>query len=307
MKKYLLLFVLFGEFLMSACFNEDEIHAELGTYKRDYDTTSTDPVWKYVSQYYYKFAKMIIVDPDSSDYLFNFQYKHDVYMVKPSQEPEHLLKVLTFMKEMFLDGYSDDVKKNLFPYAILFADTIKNTYKNEYVDIYTTTYYIAFSVDDKKLNMSEEEKVKLSMQWNNKFLSYCTEKIGWTVPEEFYLYSDAEYGKKENWLLVFCPYEEGKADEPGDINLVWEKGYPIGKWDWNYDLNGEKVWGYSLSSSREGYLNKFFEFLFTTPQETIDKAIADHEKLRKAHDILDQALKDDFGINYRTMVYKAKK
>ena len=30
MKKYLLLFVLFGEFLMSACFNEDEIHAELG-------------------------------------------------------------------------------------------------------------------------------------------------------------------------------------------------------------------------------------------------------------------------------------
>ena len=62
-----------------------------------------------------------------------------------------------------------------------------------------------------------------------------------------------------------------------------------------------------MSSSREGYLNKFFEFLFTTPQETIDKAIADHEKLRKAHDILDQALKDDFGINYRTMVYKAKK
>lgn len=51
---------------------------------------------------------------------------------------------------------------------------------------------------------------------------------------------------------------------------------------------------------------KFFEFLFTTPQETINKAVADHEKLRKAHDVLDQALKDDFGIDYRTMVYKAK-
>ena len=49
-----------------------------------------------------------------------------------------------------------------------------------------------------------------------------------------------------------------------------------------------------------------FEFLFTTPQETINKAVADHEKLRKAHDVLDQALKDDFGIDYRTMVYKAK-
>ena len=30
-----------------------------------------------------------------------------------------------------------------------------------------------------------------------------------------------------------------------------------------------------------GYLEKFFEFLFTTPQETINKAVADHEKLRK--------------------------
>ena len=53
-------------------------------------------------------------------------------------------------------------------------------------------------------------------------------------------------------------------------------------------------------------MEKFFEFLFTTPQETIDKAIADHAKLKKPHDVLDQALKDDFGIDYRTMMYKAK-
>ena len=54
-------------------------------------------------------------------------------------------------------------------------------------------------------------------------------------------------------------------------------------------------------------MEQFFDFLFTTPQETIDQAIADHEKLRKAHDVLDQALKEDFGIDYRTMIYKAKK
>ena len=66
-------------------------------------------------------------------------------------------------------------------------------------------------------------------------------------------------------------------------------------------------WGYAMSASKAVYLEKFFEFLFTTPQETIDKAIADHEKLKKAHDILDQALKDDFGIDYRTMTYKSKK
>ena len=61
-----------------------------------------------------------------------------------------------------------------------------------------------------------------------------------------------------------------------------------------------------MSSSREGYLEKFFEFLFTAPQETIIKAFVDHEKLRNAHDVLDQALKDDFGNDYRTMIYEAK-
>ena len=62
-----------------------------------------------------------------------------------------------------------------------------------------------------------------------------------------------------------------------------------------------------VPSSREQCLTKFYEFLFTTPQEIIDKAISDHVKLKKPHDVLDQALKDDFGIDYRTMVYKAKK
>ena len=124
------------------------------------------------------------------------------------------------------------------------------------------------------------------------------------VPEEFYLYSETEYGKKENWWI---PIEGATEKDTADINIVWERGYPTGNWTYYYDDTWtNKIWGYAVSSSRTGYLEKFFEFLFTTPQETINKAVADHEKLRKAHDVLDQALKDDFGIDYRTMVYKAK-
>ncbi len=302
MKKILIF--LWCVLLFVGCFDDETIHANYVEYGRNYDTTSTDPVLKYISQYYYKYGKLLIIDPDTADYMFNFQSKHDVHIVEPKQEEEHLLKGFQFLEDLFLNGYNDDVKKNLFPYAIILADTIENTYTHTYVNMYTTTYYIAFLVNDEMLSKSEEEKVEISRNWNKTFLNYCTNKIGWTVPEEFYLYpTDEEFNKKENW---WYPFPEGTQDAPADINLVWEKGYPTGKWDWNFDENWNKVWGYSLSSSKAGYLEKFFEFLFTTPQETIDKAIADHEKLRKAHDILNQALKDDFGIDYRKMIYKAK-
>lgn len=286
--------------LLTACFDDENIHADYVEYGRVYDTTSSDPVLKYISQYYYKYGnKVLITDPDTADYMFNFQMKNRVRMVEPRQDQEHLVKALTFLKELFLDGYSDRVKKEVFPYAIIMADSIYDERNNEYVNMYTASSYVAFLVNDETLSKNEEEKVALSREWNQTFLNYCMDKIGWTAPEEFYLYSDEEYGKKENWFIT--------GVEEGDLDAVWERGYPIGKWDYYYDDNWNKEYGYAVSSSRSGYLEKFFEFLFTTPQETINKAIQDHEKLRNAHDVLDQALKDDFGIDYRTMIYKAKK
>ena len=302
--KKVLMFLWCG-LLFVGCFDDETIHAEYVEYGRVYDTTSTDPVVRYLSQYYCKYGKLLILDPDTADYMFNFQSKNDVHMVQPKQETESLLKRLQFIEEMFLNGYRDDVKYNLFPNAIIVADSIQNLNTGQYVNIYTTTYYIAFLVNDGSLDMSEEEKETLSRSWNKTFLDYCTKKIGWMVPEEFYLYpTDEEFGKKENW---WYPFPGAKEEDVADMNLVWEKGYPTAKWDWNFGDNWTMEWGYAMSSSKAGYWEKFFEFLFTTPQETIDKAIADHEKLKKAHDILDQALKDDFGIDYRTMTYKSKK
>ena len=176
------------------------------------------------------------------------------------------------------------------------ADSIDDTGNNKYVDMYTASHYIAFLVNDEMLSKTEEEKEELSRVWNNTFLTYCTNKIGWSVPEEFYLYpTDAKF--YENWFY--------QTDEVLTNDDFWEMGYPSGNATYTY-IDGKRVDGYGFSSSKSGYLEKFFLFLFTTPQETIDKAVADHEKLRKAHDVLAQALKDDFGIDYRTMMYKAK-
>lgn len=288
--------------LFIGCYDDENLHADYVDYGRVYDTTSADPVVKYVSQYYYKYRKVMLYDADTADYMFNFKSKNDVRIVQPSRAEAYLMKGFKFMEDVFLNGYNDRVKNEFFPYAIILGDSIYDINNKKYVNIYTASSYIAFVINDGILNSSEEEKETLSRDWNNTFLNYCINKTGWKVPEEFYLYpSDGEF--KENWWF---PYPDGTADTPGDLNPVWEKGYPWGMWDYSWE-GWNKVYGYSLASSRAFYLEQFFKFLFTTPQETIDQAIRDHEKLRKAHDILDKALKEDFGIDYRTMIYKAKK
>ena len=52
------------------------------------------------------------------------------------------------------------------------ADTIENTFKDEYVNIYTADRYIAFLVNDQILDRTEKGKEELSREWNNTFLNY---------------------------------------------------------------------------------------------------------------------------------------
>ncbi len=294
--------------LLAACFEDETIHADYVDYGRGYDTTSTNPVWKYVSQYYYKFGKEIILDPDTSDYMFNFQSKNEVRIVPPRQDEAHLSEALQFLREMFLDGYSDHVKEKIFPYAVILGDSIINVSSEPYVkmDICTATSYVAFLVNDEMIGKTEEEKAELSKQWNITFLNYCFSKIGWTVPESFYLYSNEEYGLRENWWIPVAGATEDS--EPAPLDVVWERGYPQGTWTWQFaeDWTAPNEYGYSVASSRASYLEQFIDFLFSTPQEVIDEAIANHEKLRHAHDVLDNALKEDFGIDYRLIGYTIK-
>lgn len=298
--------------LFAACYEHEHIQGEYVDYGRAYDTTSTDPAWKFVSQYYYKYAKHIILDPKPEDYIFNFQYKYDVKLNTLRDDKEYIAKAVGAFKELFLDCYGEDAREMMFPYALILADSLKSYGNGEYVSqkIITTDRYIAFAVNDEVINYTEEEKVELSRLWNSTFLQYCINKMKWTAPEEFYPYTDAELDKQETrWFPVEGGTEQ--APNPPMSDIYWEKGFPTANWTWNYPPDSydwdKRQWGYEASSSREGYLEKFIEFLLTTPQETIDGAIAKHAKLKKAHDVLDNSLKENFGIDYRTMIYEAKK
>ena len=294
--------------LLLGCYNEDDLHVGEQHYKRVYDTTSSDPVWKYVSQYYYKYGKLLITDPDSSDYVFNFDSKYALWLQKPNQDKAHLQKSLQFIKEVFLDGYSDECKRELFPFKVILADSIVYIGSTEPGkewqprDIYVTDNHISFSVSEHTLNLSEEEKEELSSEWNGKFLNdYLKGKTGWSVPEEFYLYAtDSEFSS--NFKHEIYPYTEED---------YWALGYAKAKDFETYGQGSDGEWGFipvgfQVASSRASYLEQFIEFLFTTPQTTMQRALQ-FEKFKKAHDILDQSLKADLEIDYRNIGYKVSK
>lgn len=300
MKKYLLLSILLGSFILFGCFDEDEIHADLETYKRAYDTTSTDPVWKYVSQYYYKYGKLFITDPDTSDYLFNFQYKYSLWMQEPKQTTEHLLKGIQFVEEMLLNGFSDDFKREYFPFNIILADSIAYTggtsTKWDPRNIYCTKYHVSLQISEKLLNMTEEEKEELSTKWNLSFLlDFCSAYgKGFNVPEDFYAVSREFRGRyqgaqlpKEEW------YERGyiAGITVGHFKPFWDpdNGYDYTDFP-NYDDTDFKY---------------FFTGMITIPNEELQEIAENYPRVKARLEILDAELKK-IGIDYRNMGYRAK-
>ena len=301
MGKYILLFALLAGVLLPGCWNEDAIHVDEGSYKRAYDTTSVDPVFKFASQYYYKYGKLLITDPDSSDYLFNFQTKHQLLLRAPEQSRMHLSEALDFFRKMFLNGYSDEMIKNYFPYKILLADTVCYTGSGkDYRNIFLTEYHVSFLVNEEMLKKSEEEKSTLSREWNYKFLAeYMAKYKGWKVDEDFYLYpTDGLFYKNFKYL----------TDEEWTEENFWELGYASGKIYESYAQKPEGGWGfikvgYQFAASKAGYLESFIRFLYSNPEETIARACK-HAKFKKAYDVLVAAL-EEMGIDYRKIGYDA--
>lgn len=291
MKKNILFFVILCMGVFSGCFDEDNIHADLETYWRDYDTLSNDPVLKYVSEYYYKYGKTFIVDPEPRDYVYNFQSKNTYRLVKPKQDKENLLAGIALVKDLFINGYSDNVIKNIFPFNIIIADSIVwNPYgeKFELVDIASYRNFVVFSVNDKILNYSEKEKEELSTKWNYEFLlKFCIPNGFMNLSQDFYKVSGDQYGTyhdghlpKEEW------YKKG---------FVWAE---LMEKSWFYDER-------TYFPSAESDLEHFFTWLLTTSNDEVMEVVQTYSLVALKYELLIGSL-ENIGIDYKNMGYKSK-
>ena len=283
MKKYILALLL-GIGIWS-CYEEDDIHVAEQVYRRTYDTTTTDPVLKYVSRYYFDCGKVFIVDPDTADYVYNLQNKNEYRIVRLPQDEDYLMKAIDLTEELFLDGYSVEARKKLFPFSVIIADTIWDgtMYINPRSEpTVTSGSLFAIALPESMFELTEAEKETRSREIHMAFLTGSITQGRMEVPYAFYASTRHLYGEDVEWDGWDLPQEK-----------VYEWGFVyIDSWYMEYPVSYVEDAGF------------FIEFLLETPQEEIDELCATYPLLKERVDVIISML-ESYGINYKNLGYKA--
>lgn len=275
------------------CNDEDALNAELGSYRRTYDVNSPDTVVRFVSQYYNKYGRVFITDPDSSDYMYNFQYKNSFYMGMPEQTTEHLLYGISMMKELFLDAYTDECIKNHFPFSLIISDSIKQTdFPYNQKDFYIARNYIALNVGNFTKDYDFKQLSDLSFQLHIGFITTL-------------LY------QHQNCLDLATFFAHGEKLYNTRTTDIWpeEKIWAAG---FLYDQESHGGWfgsDYSSFSNQKQDLEDYLSFLlgyrkkYSKIPTNVEELLATYPVIKQKYDALIQALKE-VGIDYKKLVYK---
>lgn len=271
------------------CYNEDPIQVELGSYHRHYDINSPDTVVRFISQYYYKYGRVFITDPDSSDYLYNFQSKNALSMKMPEQTTEHLLYGISYMKEMFLDFYPDKFIKEHFPVNLIISDSIYTIgFGSKEYDMYRSRNFLALNTGPKTKDYTFDEKKHLSLNMHIEFIVYM-----------LYL--------NQNAIDLTTFFSSGeklystKASSKLDITEIYKAGFM-------YD---RAYWGNTEYPSKSEDLEDWLSFIFGYKKDkwskipdNVDELIATYPVVKQKYEALTQAIKTCIGIDYKELIYK---
>ena len=294
--KYILISIALISFWQ--CSEEDDITAEIVPYRRSYDVNSPDTVMRFVSQYYYKYNHVFITDPDSSDYLYNFESKNPVRMVQAEQTTEHLLYGISYMKELFLDFYPDEFIKNHFPFSLIIADSIGLTeYPQGPKDHYVTRNFVALNVGEMTKNYTFEQKKFLSLTMHLEFIVNVLYTYGngleltefFSPGEKLYSTATGDWDNEKKWKLEELFAAGFLYDDKGDY-------YPYtGFVSKSQDLKDwlSFLWGYK-------------EDKWSKIPDNVEELIDTYPVMKQKYDVLTKAIKDCIGVDYKDLIYKEK-
>lgn len=287
MKKIFLFITLLLAF---GCEKEDALNAPLGQPRRNYDVNSTNPVFKYVSQYYADYGKELIVDPDSSDWLYNFQIKNKVNIFALEQNEQLLLDRLDLMNEIFFDAYSKDVIKKFFPYNIIVAENIlvPGTWSGfEQVKIFSARNFIALNTGGSDKVFTEEEKVELSLLMHLECL------------KQFIIMNHLESLNLENFLISGTQYY-GKT---ATVKVPQEELYALGI------ISGTDQWydKFTKYPTREEHAKQWVDFILKKSDTEINEIIDNYPVMKENYNFIIDELKASINIDLNNLVYKPKK
>ena len=230
--RYLLIVVL--SILLCNCTKEDDIYAPIEVNKYKLSDSPDGELQKYIYDFQKKYNSLIIVNPDSTDYKYNFTstntvdvtpalaknlYKDDI----TDEENATLLYGVKFLDEIFFSAYSEDFKSKYLPVTILLGNKIEERYlqgtvtKTRESNAYASYNLIAVSKIDKNLeSITEEEKQVFKNELHASYwYSYLYSSRDFLkIPDAFYAPSEDFYGKME-WM----------PSPMSDLTMLYEQGF----------------------------------------------------------------------------------
>lgn len=279
------------------CGREEDITAELVPYRRlqDYDVNSPDTVIRFVSRYYDTYGRVFITDPDSTDYLYNFEVKNPVFIAKPEQSEAHLLYGISCMKEFFLDFYPEKFIREHFPFSLMISDSIVvlGGMSPKTVDMYVSRNFVALNVGRKNRDYTFEEKKHLSLSLHIAFLVDILYRYG-------------------GWDLsaFFAPGEKLYATQTGDWDhqkkLKPEELYSAGFF---YDQAWTNAYTEFVSKTQDltdwlSFILGYKEDEYSKIPDNVEEWIARYPVMKQKYDALAEAIRKYVGVNYKDLIYK---
>ena len=289
--KHIYLLSLIIASLLFSCDDEDNLYVELEKGKYYIDENPKGEVQKYIYDFYKKYNSIILTNPDTSDYRYNFTsinrilieppVKKNIYKEELTDEENQLLmKGFDFIKEVFFDLYNDEFKKDFFPTTIQLGNIIKKWEENSTdtikIPAYSSYNFIAISGINKNLStMSAKEKMAYKAKINTEFwYSYLVMGVNkLNIPNSFYEVSKEYYNS-----------EEIDSDWEGDWEKSYNNGFVIGTY-----------WGYYPLEKQD--IISYFEFIFKTNKNDLDNMLSKYPKIKLKYEILRNTILKEFNFD----------
>lgn len=292
--KHIYLLTLIIASLLISCDDEDNLSVKLDNGKYYIGDNPEGKVQEYIYNFYKKYNSLILTNPDTSDYRYNFTSMNKVIIIPPvekniykeelnSEENKILIDGFNFLKEVFFNQYSDEFKQKYFPTTIQLADVIK-TWDQGWDTItpiaYASHNFIAISGINKDIDEISEDNKKLYIKEINFQLwyNYLLNGVGkLNIPKSFYSVSKEFYGK-----------EQEDSDYEGDWEIAHTNGFLVGT-----------RWGEYTVDYKD--LLSYFQHIFLTDRTELETLMEKYPNIKLKYEILRNTILENFSLDITKM------
>jgi hypothetical protein len=291
MKKiHILSFSLIYILLFSSCFKNEEIIGDLEE-PRFHLPTGDSEIDQYIRNYYNKYNSYLLYDYAELDYTWSVTQILSLTLIKQTNE-DLLFEGTKYLEKTWGDYYTDEFKKDFFPYKIFLAD----------------------SVISSSLSMGDKDEVCYP-NINTLCVGLIREGIESLTPDSL-LYIRGEinatfWGKylyKNNYVTVADNFFKISGDENYDSNLrnnPENEGVPADEIDlktYGFWVREEGPSSYYVMSPN--YTQDVYRFVFeitTHTKEEMDAKMEGYPKLIEKYKVLINHFKEHYGVDLQAI------